>query len=201
MNELYSTLNLSPDASEDDVKKAYRRLSKRHHPDVGGDAEVFREVQEAYDVLSDPARRRRYDETGSAEDNSAKVLSLLRNLVVQCAEEFEPGETDVVKVMRDIIESQLETCRSKMVLCKKGAEKLRKAAQKIKVADGKPNVLRDAITAKAQIVWDSVKAGKLEESIMVEALRVLADYSCDVDIDRKYLNARNVFSHRIWEDL
>ncbi len=51
-------LGVSPGASDEDIKKAYKRLAMVHHPDRGGDAEQFKKVSEAYEFLSDPAKRR-----------------------------------------------------------------------------------------------------------------------------------------------
>lgn len=61
-------MEISRQASADDIKKAYRRLARRHHPDVNRDdptaEETFKEINEAYEVLSDPQKRRMYDEYG-----------------------------------------------------------------------------------------------------------------------------------------
>jgi molecular chaperone DnaJ len=70
--DLYQILGVSRDASADDIKSAYRKLAKQYHPDVNpGDPtaeEKFKEVSAAYDVLSDPAKRARYDQTGRVEE-------------------------------------------------------------------------------------------------------------------------------------
>ncbi|PFH45819.1 hypothetical protein AMATHDRAFT_71065 [Amanita thiersii Skay4041] len=65
--DYYKILGLPRDCSEADIKKAYRRESLKHHPDKGGDEEKFKLVVEANAVLSDPARRQRYD-MGEDED-------------------------------------------------------------------------------------------------------------------------------------
>jgi len=66
---LYSLLDLTKDATPDEVKKAYRKLALRHHPDKNPDnpsaAEKFREINHAYSTLSDEKKRRIYDEYGS----------------------------------------------------------------------------------------------------------------------------------------
>lgn len=61
MGNFYETLGVPKNASADDIKKAYRKLAMSEHPDKGGNAERFKEISEAYDVLSDPEKKRQYD--------------------------------------------------------------------------------------------------------------------------------------------
>lgn len=64
MSDLYDILGVPRDASTDDIKKAYRRAARSAHPDAGGDDDTFKQVQRAYQVLSDPQLRVRYDRFG-----------------------------------------------------------------------------------------------------------------------------------------
>lgn len=64
---MYDVLGLTKDASEADIKKAYRKLAMKHHPDKGGDPEQFKKIQGAYDILSDPQKRANFDQFGTAE--------------------------------------------------------------------------------------------------------------------------------------
>ena len=66
MTNLYETLGVAKNASADEIKKAYRKLAREHHPDQGGDEAKFKEIQGAYDVLSDPEKRQQYDSFGSS---------------------------------------------------------------------------------------------------------------------------------------
>ena len=72
--DYYEVLGVSKDASADDIKKAYRKLALKYHPDRNpGDKEAeekFKEAAEAYDVLSDETKRRRYDQFGFAADGA-----------------------------------------------------------------------------------------------------------------------------------
>ncbi|MGH3443573.1 MAG: molecular chaperone DnaJ [Nitriliruptorales bacterium] len=64
MADLYEVLGVDRDAGQDEIKRAYRRRARELHPDAGGDAEAFKEVTRAYEVLSDPERRALYDRFG-----------------------------------------------------------------------------------------------------------------------------------------
>src|SRR5688500_15073930 len=67
--DYYAVLGLSRDASAADIKKAFRKLAREYHPDVAKDKKAaeakFKEINEAHEVLSDPEKRRKYDELGA----------------------------------------------------------------------------------------------------------------------------------------
>ena len=71
--DLYQALGVDPGASDRDIKAAYRRRAAEHHPDKGGDTEQFLAVQLAYDTLSDPGRRDRYDTVLVLRDGTSRV--------------------------------------------------------------------------------------------------------------------------------
>lgn len=64
--DYYEVLGVAKGASADDIKKAYRKMAMKYHPDQGGDQEKFKEVNEAYQVLSDPQKKGQYDQFGHA---------------------------------------------------------------------------------------------------------------------------------------
>lgn len=66
---LYETLGVSPNASADEIKKAYRKLARKYHPDICKDPECeekFKEINAAYEILSDPEKRKQYDQYGDS---------------------------------------------------------------------------------------------------------------------------------------
>jgi DnaJ-class molecular chaperone len=71
--DFYETLGVKRDANVEDIRKAYRKLARKHHPDLNpGDKSAedrFKKVQEAYDVLSDPKKKQMYDQVGFYSDN------------------------------------------------------------------------------------------------------------------------------------
>jgi len=68
----YADLGVSKTASEAEIKSAYRKLVREHHPDRQGDAIKFRAVAEAYEILGDPAKRQAYD----TANNNARIVDL-----------------------------------------------------------------------------------------------------------------------------
>jgi len=93
---LYETLGVSPDASADEIKKAYRKLARKYHPDINKSPEAeekFKEINAAYEILSDPEKRAKYDQFGDdmfggqsfhdftqSHANAADLDEILRNI-------------------------------------------------------------------------------------------------------------------------
>jgi len=122
---LYEVLGVTQSASSDEIKKAYRTLSKEHHPDAGGDAERFNEINEAYTVLSDTNRRKRYDETGETNvvNNQERILEYMIRSIVEIITVTPMMSITQKNVIEDIIKAarstQKEIARNQESLKKK----------------------------------------------------------------------------------
>jgi curved DNA-binding protein CbpA len=95
--DLYEVLGVKRDADADVLRSAFRRKAKKTHPDVGGSAEEFAAIEQAYRVLSDPEARARYDATGEvperAPDNSeAAALGIIGNMLVSIIGSHNTGD-------------------------------------------------------------------------------------------------------------
>jgi molecular chaperone DnaJ len=149
--ELYSVLGVSKDASAEDIKKAYRKMSKEWHPDrhKGDKAaeEKFKEINQAYEILSDPQRKAQYDQFGSTGNqgpgggfggfdfsgfqNGADFGDLFENFFGGRARQQERESTDMeIEIAIDLVDSVVgsqKTVRlSRLIACDtcdgKGAE-------------------------------------------------------------------------------
>jgi len=73
MIDYYKTLGVGKSATQDEIKKAYRSLAMKHHPDRGGDANKFKEIEEAYRTLSDDEKRFQYDNPNQYQFNTSNM--------------------------------------------------------------------------------------------------------------------------------
>jgi len=74
--DYYSTLGINKNASQDEIKKAYKKMSMQHHPDrTGGDDSKFKEINEAYQTLNDPQKKQMYDQFGTADPRQHQYRS------------------------------------------------------------------------------------------------------------------------------
>ena len=81
MSALYETLGVTKHATSHDIKRAYRKLAMQNHPDKGGDSENFQKITAAYEILSDDAKRSRYDMVG--DGGGMDPMSLFRSFFNQ----------------------------------------------------------------------------------------------------------------------
>lgn len=112
MTDLYATLGVARDADRDTIKRAYRKAAKAHHPDTGGDTDAFRVLQHAWDVLSDPARRAKYDAMGDdtqtpdpEAQQRAQIMSIVHMIIAGVLEtsKDDPRSTDYrARILRDL---------------------------------------------------------------------------------------------------
>jgi DnaJ family protein A protein 2 len=80
MKNYYDILGISQNASNNEIKKAYKSLAMKHHPDRGGNPENFKQINEAYAVLSDPSKKEKYDRFGSVDTEGINVNDIFQNI-------------------------------------------------------------------------------------------------------------------------
>ena len=93
---LYETLEVSENASADEIKKAYRKLARKYHPDVNKDPkaeEKFKEINAAYEVLSDPQKKQQYDQYGDSMFGGQNFSDYARN---------QGGGVDLDEILRQM---------------------------------------------------------------------------------------------------
>jgi len=73
--DYYELLGVAKNATQDEIKKAFHRLAHKYHPDKGGDEKKFKELNEAYQVLSDAQKRQQYDQAMERIETRQAILA------------------------------------------------------------------------------------------------------------------------------
>lgn len=178
----YEILGIEPTATADDIKAAYRKLAQRLHPDKKtGNRESFEAVLAAYRVLSDAARRKEYDETGTnAPPPVDDLLPFLSKLVLGVLDEHEDeiDTIDVVAIMRKHMQAQKEKAVAALGETEAKIEKRANAIAKIKT-NQQENVLAGLIGADMKRQELLAEATRNAIAMLERGLMILADYQFD----------------------
>lgn len=189
IDDLYGALGLEPDATLAQIKAAHRKLSKQHHPDTTGEAEseTFRLIQLAYEVLSDEARRKVYDESGIVEgdDPAAAAQRALHDqamfvLNTVLGEHEHPDQVDLVAAMVKTVDTALERSKISMAQNRNQAKRLDGVMRRLRRKSKKPNVLAAMLGKK--IAGLDAELAKMVTS--ADDLRKVRVFIVDHEFDR-----------------
>jgi curved DNA-binding protein CbpA len=176
---LYDELELYHTCSEEDIKRQYRSLAQQHHPDKGGDEERFKRIKLAYEVLSNPARRREYDETGKYHiDNSirSQAMERLNNMISHFTGAINPECDDLIVHMKNDVRNALTATENNIQSCNHGIRKLNIALGKIKLKHEGENILKGFTVAKLKQRENELVDLKRNIQIFVLMLDILDEY-------------------------
>lgn len=189
MRALYQTLGVPEDASPEAIKSAYRALAMKHHPDKGGDAEKFGEITLAYDVLSDPERRKVYDETGvtgtpSEDSIESRALSIVAGIIdatlTACdAQGTDPATIDVIAHAEEGLRAQIKQLGQSKRDTEAQIERKKKILAKFSAKPGKTNRITPFIQAQARGLENRLAACIAEEKANILALDILLEHEFD----------------------
>lgn len=157
-SRLYETLGVPPDATDVEIKHAYRKAAQRCHPDKSsGDAEKFKALSTAYEILSDPDKRKQYDETGEVDDANRALEALARENLYRLLAEILGFEVDVN--VRDTIEQRLDIgdkrIRAQLLTLQARVSKLTRKTKLIRRHDGGKGIAH-------QVLDDAIKSARAE---------------------------------------
>jgi curved DNA-binding protein CbpA len=187
MNNPYEILGVPRDADAATIRRAFRKNVRKSHPDGGGSTEDFNTLKSAYDILSDPIRRRRYDETGETIDPSndphlAKIIEILSIALDQALMKLNVSgswrDSEILPAMADIlIEGSNETSKQKKSF-EFLAEQSKRIKGKFKVTDG-DNVIEFAINKRIEICNKQIEQLVEKIDLIDEAMGILKKTSVE----------------------
>lgn len=180
----YEVLGVSKGATKNEIKKAYRDLSKIHHPDKkGGDEEKFSAIAEAYEVLSDPEKRREYDETGTVKKKPNHLMYLsdmIHRLFIPMIHHFiKDDHVDIIKKFIKEMKSIKKGMLDAILEHQEKIDDLEKSLNKITVKSGE-NFIASMIQTEIER-HERAKLNIENEKLSLEwSLKYMEDYEYQV---------------------
>jgi curved DNA-binding protein CbpA len=182
--DLYNTLGVEPDASPEEIRRAYRKKAKQEHPDAGGSAEKFGALVKAHRVLSDAEKRARYDRTGEADDGpdntDQKALSAIDQILDQVLGKDEPAQIDIVEVIRAEIDRNIQHQKREMGFAKKHLKKLEKVKGRFRTV-AKRDIFALLLDRKIDHVNATITNMRGQLALFERAAVIMRDYTFDVE--------------------
>lgn len=158
----YQELGVPRDASSEDVKRAYRSKRSGAHPDKkkGGSSEKFHAIQKSYDILSDPDRRKRYDQTGDANAPTADprevAMGEIASIFLGILDATDADHTNIVSLVKQHIQNAIREHNAKITQIKTSIGKRERALKCVSRKTPGNNfleiVLRNDIISREQAV-------------------------------------------------
>ncbi len=186
----YEILGARPAWKTDTIKKAYRKLSKKHHPDVGGDTERFKDLSRAWAVLRDPERRKHYDENGLIDepsihsDFSLMVTHLAQYIKVILAKGIHnQKEANLISIVVDAAQKDSNTIKNKREVAVKEVKALEELKARIS-AKGKRNLFESIVDESLRQHKETIVKCSNDERAFAMLLEELRSYSCTTEIAR-----------------
>lgn len=179
---LYVELGIERAATASEIDKAYRQRARRAHPDTGGTAAAFHALAHAYAVLSDPERRKAYDETGYegeliSENIAARAMERINELVASVLDSELPFEgVDLVAAIRDTLIKQKAEIADGTKKLERQAKRAEALAARFRKGAG-DNFIRGQIERRAADTRQNAEKTRQEEAVFAKAIELLADYS------------------------
>lgn len=185
MKNLYDELGVNKKASKDEIKKAYRKKSKKVHPDKGGKASEFRDLAVAYQVLGNDEKRGRYDSGESWESilktsSETSVLAALADVFFTCINSCDTSKTDVLDFMKKNIKHGQKTLAVNKNQLEQQIEKYEGIKKRMSIKDGE-NYFVKMLEAKVGDFKTSLRAVEEQNKLGERMLEMLKDYKYEVD--------------------
>lgn len=197
MNDsLYDILGINKDATQEEIKTAYREKAKIHHPDKeGGDTETMNKINKAYEVLKDPVSRKRYDETGSTEkvpDFNKRFEAFIQDVFISLVNSQNVKTTDLISAFDDHIDKMVMDWSATKAEYKRRADRLNLVVARLRsTTDYDP--FKKVVQANIDALEQTLKTIDLDIEFVKECKERLKNHSYECEnkepIERLFLTS------------
>tara|TARA_R110000868_G_scaffold94390_2_gene260426 strand:- start:2501 stop:3112 length:612 start_codon:yes stop_codon:yes gene_type:complete len=174
----YFELDVPTTASLDTIKQRYRTLAQMHHPDKGGDEELFKRIKLAYEILSDPVRRKQYDITGETTTTNAKdeAIANIVQILLHVVPSFNVDQDDLIQIAEIETRTMLELIHKDARVTERYIINLEKVSSKLRIKTDGENILNTFIIHQIQQRKQELETFKKRTQVCELMLEILKDY-------------------------
>lgn len=180
MNDLYDVLGVPKNATQSDIDKAYKEKALQKHPDAGGEHDSFIVLAEAYEILSDPQKRRVYDTSGhtgeikSVYEAAIETIKLLAAQLIMLPQ--LNSKQDIINIVMDHVAREIKNAKNTI---RKNKDLLLKFGQMKSTVHSKTdrNLIHEVLDDAIQKIANSIKNDQKRISICKACQEILKDYS------------------------
>lgn len=174
----YDTLDIAPNADEATIKRAYRRKSSEHHPDRGGDTTQMAAINRAYETLSDPDKRKRYDVTGEDQIQhpaERQAMELVMQTIMRLVDQHSESQDVIAFANRDLKANQSQF-KQQQSIWRQQIRDLERRRKRLKHKGAGPNFLDDMFASRIEQFTAQIKDFDENIALCDQALELLKGY-------------------------
>ena len=174
----YTELDVPVDASLETIKQRYRTLAQMHHPDKGGDEELFKRIKLAYEILSDPVRRKQYDITGETTTTNAKdeAVANLVQILLHVVPNFNVDQDDLIHIAEMETRSMLDLVNKDIGVTERYIINLEKVSNKLRIKTEGENILNIFVINQIKQRKQELETFQRRVQVCNLMLEILKDY-------------------------
>ena len=174
----YTELDVSVDASLEEIKQRFRTLAHMHHPDKGGNEEVFKSIKLAYEILIDPIRRKQYDLTGDAIFTNLKdeAITNIVQIILHVIPLFNAEQDDLIQIAENRAREMLAIENNHIVNTEKSIQNCEKVLTKLRIKSDGENILQNVVANQIREQKKSLLVYQQNVHTCTLMLEILKDY-------------------------
>ena len=174
----YTELDVPVDASLETIKQRYRTLAQMHHPDKGGDEELFKCIKLAYEIFSDPVRRKQYDITGETTTTNAKdeAIANIVQILLHIVPNFNVEQDDLIQIAEVETRTMLDLAHKDIGITERYILNLEKVISKLRIKTDSENILTGFIANQIQQRRNELENFQRRVQVCTLMLEILKDY-------------------------
>ena len=174
----YTELDVPVDASLETIRQRYRTLAQMYHPDKGGDEEMFKLIKLAYEILSDPVRRKQYDITGETTTTNAKdeAVANIVQILLHVVPSFNVDQDDLIKIAEMETRTMLELVFKDIGVTERYIVNLEKVSKKLRIKTEGENLLNSFVLNQIQQRRQELTTFQHRVRVCNLMLEILKDY-------------------------